>query len=104
MEYSPKMAILYDVNIVNMMIPYHFLGLPYFQTSQARVLTHSQTCSLQPLGLPCGQSRISFDMLKIPAQGLSFLLSKTLKPKTLKPKALNPKSKTLNPENLKSKS
>jgi benzoyl-CoA reductase/2-hydroxyglutaryl-CoA dehydratase subunit BcrC/BadD/HgdB len=42
----------------------------------------------------CGQSRISFDMLKssqIPAQGLSFLLPKTTNTKTLKPKTLKPK-------------
>jgi hypothetical protein len=62
-----------------------------------RVQVKVWTCSLQPLGLPAANPVYPLTC-SIPAQGLSFLISKTtntktLKPKTLKPKTQNPKLK-----------
>jgi len=51
-----------------------------------------KTCSLQPLGLPAANPAYPLTCSN-PAQGLSFLLSKTTNTKTLKPKTLKPKFK-----------
>ena len=51
-----------------------------------------KTRSLQPLGLPAANPAYPLTCAN-PAQGLSFLLSKTTNTKTLKPKTLKPKFK-----------